>query len=103
MMRAIDLPAEALVIVNAVLRRHLPPSAKVWAFGSRVTGTARRYSDLDLALEAEQPLNWTVLADIAAEMSESDLPMKVDVVDLRAIEPSFRQSIESTMVALPPA
>ncbi len=70
-------------------------------FGSRATGTARRDSDLDLALVVDRPLDWVLLADITMALSESDLPFKVDVLDLMAVEPSFRQLIDADRVALP--
>jgi predicted nucleotidyltransferase len=101
MSRTIDLTLGALAIVRDILRAHLPVDARVWVFGSRATGTARRYSDLDLALEGDRPLDWMLLADITTALSESDLPFKVDVLDLLAIEPSFRQLIEADRVVLP--
>jgi predicted nucleotidyltransferase len=50
-----------------------------WAFGSRVQGTARPYSDLDLVVIAGTPLPLTALAALADDFSRSDLPWKVDV------------------------
>ncbi|MBS0642526.1 MAG: nucleotidyltransferase domain-containing protein [Proteobacteria bacterium] len=90
-----------MAIVRDRLRRYLPAGTRVWVFGSRATGNARRYSDLDLALQADQPLDWVVLADLAEAMSTSDLPFKVDLVDLRTVEPAFRRLIEADMVPLP--
>jgi predicted nucleotidyltransferase len=72
MTRAIDLSADERTIVCDILRTHLPPGTRVWVFGSRATGTARRYSDLELALEADKPLWLAVLADLAEALSESD-------------------------------
>jgi predicted nucleotidyltransferase len=85
------------------MRTHLPPATGAWVFGSRATATAtaRRYSDLDLALEGERPLSLDVLGDIAEALSESDLPYKVDVIDLRSVDAAFRAIIEPDMVALP--
>lgn len=101
MNEAIDLSPPELAIVRAALRDHLPAGIRVWVFGSRATATARRYSDLDLALEAEQPLNPTIIGDLTEALSELDLPYKVDVIDLRTVDPAFRALIEPTMVALP--
>ena len=36
-------------IVLDILHKNVP-EYEVWAFGSRVKGTAKRYSDLDLAI-----------------------------------------------------
>ena len=32
------------------------PEYTIWAFGSRVTGSAKPYSDLDIVIHSEQPL-----------------------------------------------
>ena len=45
----IDLPPQHLETIRAILRRYLP-ECEVRAFGSRVTGPAKSYSDLDLAV-----------------------------------------------------
>ena len=101
MTRAIDLSEAELAIVRTILRTHLSPAVRAWVFGSRATATARRYSDLDLALEGENALSTDLLGDIAEALSESDLPYKVDVVDLRSVDPAFRALIEPAMIALP--
>jgi len=89
-----------LEIVREILRRHVP-NREVWAFGSRVKGTARPYSDLDLAVLGDQPLPLLVRAELAEEFSESDLPFKVDIVDWATTSERFRQIIESEYVVLP--
>jgi predicted nucleotidyltransferase len=91
--RAIDLSEGELTMVRAILRTCLPLETRVWVFGSRATGTALRYSDLDLALEGEEPLGLDVLSDVARALSESDLAYKVDVIDLRSVDPAFRAMI----------
>lgn len=100
MTKAIDLSAIELAIVRDILRTHLPPGTSVWVFGSRATASARRYSDLDLALEGERPLSLDLLGDVAEALSESDLPYKVDVIDLRTVDPAFHALIASDMIAL---
>ena len=86
-------------IVRAILLRHLS-GREVWAFGSRVKGKARPYSDLDLAVLGEQPLALSVRADLAEEFSESDLPFKVDIVDWATTSERFRRIIRSEYVVL---
>lgn len=100
MTRAIDLSSDELAMVRSILGTHLPPATRVWVFGSRATGTAVRYSDLDLALEGQEPFGLDVLGDVVAALSESDLPYKVDVIDLRSVDPGFRAMIEPEMIAL---
>ena len=69
-------------------------------FGSRAHGGARRYSDLDLALEWDRPLGLDVIGQIAEALSDSDLPFKVDIVDLSLVEPAFRRRIAADCVPL---
>jgi predicted nucleotidyltransferase len=98
--KVIDLPQADMAIVWGILRTHLPPGTRAWVFGSRATASARRYSDLDLAIGGGEPLSPDVMGDIAEALSESDLPYKVDVIDLRAVDPAFRALIEPDMIVL---
>lgn len=47
----------------AIVRAHVPDWA-VWAFGSRVRGTAKPYSDLDLAVLGDERLSIDTLAAV---------------------------------------
>ena len=82
--------------VLSVLAANLPPNAKVWIFGSRATGRARRYSDLDLAIDAGRCLTLDEIARLAEAFRESDLPYTVDLIDWQAIDDRFRRSIAAT-------
>lgn len=95
-----EMHDEELAIVQDVLSAHLPKGARAYVFGSRAHGNARRFSDLDLALEWERPLGLDILGRIAEALSESDLPYKVDVVDLALVEPAFRALIAGDCIPL---
>lgn len=88
-------------IVAAILRKHVPDH-EVWAFGSRAGGKVKRYSDLDLVIIGEIPLPWAVLAELADDFSESDLPWRVDILDWASVGPEFRRIIEGSRVAIQP-
>jgi predicted nucleotidyltransferase len=98
--QAIDLSQAELAIVRDILRAQLPSGTRAWVFGSRATATARRYSDLDLALEWDRPLGLDLLGRVAEALSDSDLPYKVDLLDLRSLDPAFRARIEADMIAI---
>ena len=83
-----------------ILRANLPQNPKVWVFGSRATGRARRYSDLDLAIDAGRPLTLDEIAGLAEAFSDSDLPYKVDVVDWHNVDDPWRQMIVAERVPL---
>lgn len=95
----IDVAPEHWQVVRGILRAHVPGCA-VWAFGSRVTGTAKPYSDLDLAIITTRPLGLEQIAALAEAFSESDLPWKVDLIDWATTSDRFRRVIERDKVVL---
>ena len=88
----IDLRPDHLVIVRAILQRHVP-DRKVLAFGSRATWTAKRYSDLDLAILGDEPLSLDTTSALAEAFGESELPFKVDLVEWVRIDAALRDII----------
>lgn len=88
----IDLAPEYLDEVRRILAS-LVPDCEVRAFGSRVTGKARRFSDLDLVVQGEDRLADGRLDALRDAFSASTLPVRVDVVDWHAISESFRAII----------
>jgi len=90
---ALQLSAHEWQQLSAILQRYLPDYA-VWAFGSRVKGKAKPYSDLDLAIISAKPIPLALLAEVAEAFSESDLPWKVDLLDWATTSERFRQVIE---------
>ena len=69
-------------------------------FGSRATGGARRYSDLDLAIDAGRRLTLNETARLREAFSDSDLPYRVDLVDWHDIDDRWPQTIAAERVAL---
>jgi len=88
-----DVQPEEQAAVSKILAAHVPRH-EVWAFGSRVHGRhLRRFSDLDLAIIADEPLDASCLAALKHDFAQSSLPYRVDVVDFSAVDASFRQII----------
>jgi predicted nucleotidyltransferase len=96
----IALSPEHRRIVLDLLARHLPHGANVWVFGSRARGQPRRYSDLDLAIDAGRPLTPDEAAMLREAFEESDLPWRVDIVDWHSIDDRFRRAITPQMLPL---
>jgi type I restriction enzyme S subunit len=95
----LDVRPDHLRIVQAILQKHVPQHV-VWAFGSRAKWTAKEYSDLDLCVVTDKPLDFSVLGGMAEDFSDSDLPWKVDVVDWATTSESFRKIIERDKVVV---
>lgn len=85
----IDLTPDQLAKVRRILAE-VVPECEVRAFGSRITGKATRFSDLDLVLVTDQPIDWHRLEALKDAFAQSDLPFMVDVVDSSALSDSFR-------------
>jgi predicted nucleotidyltransferase len=94
MSKLIDIRPEHLKIVEDILKKHLSVNATVWVFGSRAKNSARKFSDLDLAVDAGRPLSNQVMTELAFDFEESDLPYKVDVIDWHKIKENFKNLIE---------
>lgn len=95
----LELSPEQLAIVRSILARVIP-DREVWVFGSRVQGRAKPFSDLDLAVIGDQPLPLSASAELADAFEQSDLPIKVDVVDWATTGEAFRKIIASQKVRL---
>lgn len=95
---ALDVELRWKSLVDDILRQYAPRPCRVWAFGSRVRGKARRFSDLDLAIDAGRPLTLRDSAILADAFDESDLPWRVDIVDLVTCSETFRREVESHAV-----
>ena len=96
---ALGLTPEDRAFVVSLLEKHAP-QCEARVFGSRAKGTAREYSDLDIALVGDGPMDSMTLFEIRMELEESLLPFRVDVHDWRAIPESWRANIERRYVVL---
>ena len=95
----IELDAASWQVVRRVLRAQVP-THDVWAFGSRARYTAKTYSDLDLAIISEEPMSLALMADVQSAFEESDLPIRVDVVDWAGCSEAFRAIIANGKVVV---
>ncbi|PPQ35601.1 nucleotidyltransferase family protein [Rhodopila globiformis] len=95
----IDITEQDWVIVRDILHRHVPDYT-VWAFGSRAKRTARRFSDLDLAIITDTPLPFDVGGALREDFSESDLPFRVDILDWATTGDAFRRRVEQDKVVI---
>ena len=91
-MTGIDLDDRHLQTIKKILAQHLP-HARVFAFGSRVSGKPRKYSDLDLAVELPNPLDIRTLRKLKDALEDSDLPICVDIVDWHQASDEFRKIV----------
>lgn len=95
----IDVTARAYDTLMTLLKLYLPDT-EIWAYGSRVKGTARRGSDLDL-VAFTAPEQGSKVFDLREALEESDLPFRVSLLVWDEIPSSYQQEIERCWIALP--
>ena len=78
------------------------PDATVWPFGRRLNGGAYEASDLDLAVRFPPDAIDTLLTLARAReaLMESELPIRVDLMELARIPAAFRAEIDRRWMLL---
>lgn len=69
-----------------------------YAYGSRVKGTARKLSDLDLCYYNDIP--FSVVSEIREEFAQSNLPFIVELVNWKHMRPAFQKAIQKDLVLI---
>ena len=89
----INLTSEQLAEVRKILAEHVP-DLEVRVFGSRVDGSSKQNSDLDLVIISPTKLDWRVIERIRDSFSSSNLPFLVDVLDHNSLEKGVAEMVE---------
>jgi len=93
--------AATRTFIKQTLRAHLPdPSYRFFLFGSRVIGDAHPYSDFDVGIVGKTPAPSMAMDAIKEELEESNLPVRVDVVDFLKIADSFKRVAMQNIIYL---
>ena len=95
----IQISKSDLEYILRVIQTHLPECTAI-AFGSRVSGKPRKYSDFDLAIDASRPLTLKEKRTLENTYAASNLPFRVDIVDLNCLEPDFEALIRKGGIIL---
>ena len=93
------LTADQARTVRAIVDR-LIPGARVCVFGSRATGRARPFSDLDLLVIEPASLSWSQRADLRDVFEASDLPFRVDIVPAEDLPAGMAERVVAESVLL---
>ena len=96
---AVQLTASQAAEVQAILHRHLP-QVQAWVFGSRATGLARPFSDLDILLTEPPNLTWDQRAQLRDAFEASELPFKVDLLEAGQLSGTFIERVRAEMQPL---
>jgi len=74
----------------------VPTFLEVWAYGSRVDGTAHEGSDLDLVAKSQnlKPLPAELFVELKEKIRESNIPILVELKDWARLPERFHRNIE---------
>ena len=92
MLSGLDIEEKDLFYIKSILNKFLP-NVKCWAYGSRVTGKSKQYSDLDLVLFIDKNQENKII-ELKEIFDESNLPFRVDILNWNSIPDSFKDSIK---------
>jgi len=71
---------------------------KFYAYGSRVNGNSKRYSDLDIY--CKEKMKEMDLIELKMDLEDSNITIKVDVSDPSMCSEEFRKVIEKDLVEI---
>ncbi len=94
----LDIPPDQKSLLLHLLQQFLP-GVTVWAFGSRVRGSAHETSDFNLVLFSNAEQKQQVL-DLDDALKESTLPFTVDLLIWGNITDRFKVNIQQQAVVL---
>lgn len=98
-MSKIYLEPAYLKMVQNILRKHFP-NRLVVVYGSRISEQHKPHSDLDLCVMGDEPLTLMQLAELREDFSESDLPIRVDIVDWTSVSSEFQKIIKKNYIQI---
>ncbi|MDQ7090447.1 MAG: restriction endonuclease subunit S [Methylococcales bacterium] len=96
-----DVTPKELLIVRDILAKYLQEDCTVWIFGSRAKSSSLVGSDLDLALECKDKIALKLLTQLKIAFEDSRLPYRVDVIDMHAVKPYFKEIIDKEKIVFP--
>jgi len=95
---AVNIQPRDQEILYSLLSQYLP-NTTVWAYGSRTTGNALPWSDLDLVVftEANQKCQLSLLKET---LEESNLPFRIDLLEWDWLPDDFKANIKASHAVL---
>ena len=73
---------------------------RVFIFGSRASGSSRKFSDIDIGIEAKGEIPAATLVEIEEAFNESDLPYTIDLVDFSNVSHNFKSQAKKQTIYL---
>ena len=87
------LSKKDLLLIKSILSEY---PWQFYIFGSRIKGTQKKYSDLDICYK--DFIQDAIISKIQEAFEESDLQFKVELLDWNRCDADFQNSIEKDLV-----
>lgn len=89
-----ELKAKIIRLCKAII-----PHAAIWIYGSRARGDYSERSDIDLALEASQAIDFFTISELKDVLGAANIPYRIDIVDIHSIQDQeFKNAIKKEMI-----
>lgn len=98
----IQIDQKDLRLIREILNRYLP-DGQAWAFGSRVNGGFKPYSDLDILLQGTGKLDISVTNRMIEAFQDCPLTFRVELLDAARVDEGFLKQIENHKERIFPA
>lgn len=85
----VDLAERHLNLLRDLLKKYYP-NKQVWIYGSRVKGTAKNTSDIDLVIFDSLDTQYYTLKDT---LDESDIPFLIQIMRWEYLPQDFKDTI----------
>lgn len=72
---------------------------KLYVFGSRAKNRAKKYSDIDLAIDSQE-LTPQIKTKLEFTFENSTLPYEVDIINLNDIDNKFKDLIQKDLIEI---
>lgn len=89
----LSITNEEMKIILNILKSYAK-DCEVLVFGSRLKGTNKPFSDLDLAFICNEKLDLKKRSKLKLKFEESNLPYRVDIVDYNRVSEEFKKIID---------
>lgn len=87
--------------IRTTIRTYLPDlGCRVFIFGSRAFDHHHPYSDIDIGIKGDRPIEREAIMKIQESFDESSLPMRIDIVDFSRVSPDFSRIAGRSIVTL---
>ncbi|VVA43740.1 conserved hypothetical protein [Candidatus Roizmanbacteria bacterium] len=95
------LDTSTVTEIKNILFKFLDPQKdRVFIFGSRAIGGARKFSDIDIGVKSTRELTGEILVNIKDAFEESNIPYTVDVVDFSQVSDRFNEVAKQKIIYL---